>query len=69
MIHVLDESEWYGDRTRTYYADTVQEFTDGRFGGLPTKDARNNVYEDYLESYTKDDRGGVRFTVVSPSVR
>ena len=50
MIHILDESEWYGDRTRTYYADTVQEFTDGRFGGLPTKDARNNVYEDYLES-------------------
>ena len=25
MIHVLDESEWYGDRTRIYYADTVHE--------------------------------------------
>ena len=69
MIHVLDESEWSGDRTRIYYADTVQEFNDSRFGGLPTKDARNYVYEDYLERYTKDDRGGVRFTVVSPSCR
>ena len=67
MIHILDESEWYGDKTRVYYADTVQEFTDSRFGGLPTKDSRENVYEDYLESCTKDDRGGVRFTVITPS--
>ena len=68
MIHVLDESEWYCDRTRIYYADTVSEFKNSRFAGLPMKEARNNVYEDYLESYTEDGHGGVRFSVVSPSV-